>query len=398
MKIKNIFFLIVLSLFYTQLTSAQNGHNYVFTKGDKNISVIKIEETSRAKCTVVEFPDYLVLIDVPSTPYTAADSLKMDDPKFNPLIEFLDSVYMHKPIKYVLNSHSHGHSISRPKSFLENGAKLVTAKENIAYYDKLRLFGEKGSTGYGESIIQISGDTILQANSDYPISVLHLKRSEYRIPTKAYLFFHFPEQKFLAASCMLDLKDLSKKHGYKGFLYSGRLPEVKKIIEDKNITFDYTLQLRGLSKENGVEKPAMFTYSHFENSLKEGWSRKTLSENIQNICSKNSYEELKITQDSILEFHIENDINAVPLMNAVYGLIDKKEYKKAVLLAQTALLYRPDYNGILVNTMGEAYFNNGELDKAKHYDFLLKKIDPDNEKIGLIAWEQKRKERLEDDE
>jgi len=389
MKIKNNLLSVILYLLALWQIDAQNDRNFVYTKGGNNVAAVSIEENSRAKCTVIEFPEYIVLIDVPNTPYTATDSLKMDNPKYNPLIEFLDSIYINKPIKYVLNTHSHGHSISRPKSFIENGAKLVTAKENIEYYDKLGLFGDKKSTGYREAIIQISADTTLLGNTDNPIEIIHLKKSDYRyIPTKAFLFFNFPKQKILAASCMLDLKDLNKSYGYKGFLYSSRLPEFKNIIEDKNLSFDYTLQLRGLSRKNGADMPAMYTYSHFKNSLKQGWSRDALSEHFVNMSSKLSYNELKLKQDSILQFHIVNDINALPLNRAVYGLIDKKEYEKAVLLGQTALLYRPDFNSYLVNTLGEAYYIKGDLNKAKHYDYLLKRIDPDNKKVGLAVWQK----------
>jgi len=72
----------------------------------------------------------------------------------------------------------------------------------------------------------------------------------------------------------------------------------------------------------------------------------------------------------------------------VYECIKLKEFKKAVALAQLLNLYSPgDLN--LIDTMGEAYYNAGELALANYYNLLIIKKDP---KFGggIKVWEQNK--------
>jgi len=401
MNFKDIFLLCIMSFVTIHALSGQGfkiglGKNdFKFIKGDDNVSVVSLRSTSSSKCSVVEYSEFLVLVDVPYIPVGVQDTSRVSsDPKFNPLITFLDSIYSNKPIKYILNTHHHGHSLSTVSSFLENGATLVTAAENIEYYDKKRRFGKtKSSKDYTESIIQVTADTTLLADTSNPIEVLHLKKSDYsNIPTKVFLFFNFPAQKLLAASCMVKLYDVGEKYGYKGILYTDRLPCVEKIIADKNLRVENTLQLSGLKVENGIEKPAIYSMSHFQKTLTEAWSEASLSEHFQNM----SYTELHSKKDSIFDFFIENDIPVGPLNHAVYALIDKKEYQKSVILAQIAFISAPCWSDLL-DSLGEAYFNNGEMDKAKHYDKMIDIMYPTDDRLGLTIWENNRKMRLEKD-
>ncbi len=109
-----------------------------------------------------------------------------------------------------------------------------------------------------------------------------------------------------------------------------------------------------------------------------------------------SYEELTTNQDSILNFLAVNDIYHIILNHAVYQLIEKKEYQKAVAVAQLLNIYEP-HRINEIDTLGEAYFNNGQIDMAKHYDQILKKLEPEDEGLGLAIWETNKKERLQKD-
>lgn len=348
--------------------------------------------TSSAHCTVIEYPDFLVLHEIPNIPFKKQeqDSINLTDAKANLLLTFIDSIYSNKPIKYILNSHHHYHSLSIVTPFLEKGAKLVTAKENIKVYDKIGLFGDKMSVGYSASIIQVAADTVLLAESKNPIEVVYLKKADYKsIPTKSYLFFNFPAQKLLATSCMVYLRDIDTKYGYKGIMYNNRLLNVNKIIADKNLEVESTLQLFRFSNKNGLRQPPIFPISHFQNVLEHSWHRLELSKHFQNM----SYETLTTKRDSILNYLIESDIYHIVLNHAVYELIDKKEYQKAVALAQILVNYEPNRMNE-IDTLGEAYYNNGQIDIAKHYDSILKKAEPKTEDLGLAMWEKNKKDRL----
>ena len=91
---------------------------------------------------------------------------------------------------------------------------------------------------------------------------------------------------------------------------------------------------------------------------------------------------------------MDNSINSTIINHAVYELIAKKEYSKAAALAQILIIYSPNRINY-IDTLGEAYFNNGEMDKAKYYNKLIERANSDNSKLGLKMWEKNRKERLE---
>ncbi len=384
MKSKSLFLLGLMSFVFIQLIRGQQAQNFLLTKGENNISTIAINSTH---CTVVEYPNFLVLLEIPYVPIQKNETEEQTD---NPLITFIDSIYLGKPIKYILNSHSHNHSLSTITPFLDKGAKLVTTTDNIGIFDKRKLFGDKGSAEYSASIIPIATDTVLLTDTDNPIEVVHLKKSEYKhIPTATFLFFNFPKHKLLATSCMVYLQDLHKNHGFKGTIYSGRITDVNELITDRNLQVESTMQLYDFRYENEKRKLPIFSLSFLQNVIEQGWSRKELSEHFQNM----SYEELTIKRDSVLNFIIENRIYTVVLNHAVYSLIEKKEFQKAVALAHLQMIYRPD-SANLIDTYGEACYFNGQMDMAKHYDKILKKLKPDDDGYGLVAWEKNKKESL----
>ena len=392
MKLKRLFLLCSVCFLLIQFVIGQEEQNFLFTKGADNISIITMGHAGSPHCTVVEYPDFLVLHEIPTIPKekSSSDSIEKDDDQANPLIAFIDSIYPGKHIKYILNSHSHSHSLSTIVPFLEKGAKLVTAKENIKFYNKKGLFGDKTSAYYSESIIQISADTVLLGETKVPIEILYLKKADYSsIPTETFLFFNFPKQKLLATSCMVYLRDIDEKYGYKGIIYNNRLINVNKIIADKKLTVDNTLQLYKFRLENNQRTPPVFPIAHLENVLEHSWHRTALSEHFQNM----SYEKLTTKKDSILNYLIESDIYHIVLNHAIYELIEKKEYQKAVAIAHILVIYEP---GRLneIDTLGEAYFNNGQIKIAKHYDQILKASKENTEGLGLEFWEANQKDRL----
>lgn len=390
-EIVNLWVLSFLCFFSIQLLEGQEKQDFFFTKGADNMSVITMGSLRSPHCTVFEYPDFLVLHEIPKIPKQVKehDSLNIVI-KENPLIAFIDSIYLNKPIKYILNSHSHSHSLSTILPFIDRGAMLITAIENIEIYEKRGLFGDLTIADYSKSIIEISADTVLLSNTNNPIEVLYLKKSDYKsIPTPTYLFFNFPKQKLLATSCMVYLKDIDDRFGYKAIVYSDRLINVNKIIADKNLKVESTLQLYKFRSEHGLRKPPVFPASHLENVLKYSWHRVQLSEHFQNM----SYEDLRTKKDSLLNYLIESDIYHIIVNHAVYELIAKKEYQKAVALAQILIMYEP---GSLneIDTLGEAYYNNGQMEMANYYNNIIAESKEEKVGLGLMAWEKNKEDRL----
>lgn len=374
---------------FSHQVDSQKSANYLLTKGENNVSIITMGEARSAQCTVIEYDDFVVVVEVPKIPQmvTSAD----DFDKQNPLVEFIDSAFSNKPIKYVLNSHHHSHSLSTIVPFLKTGAQLITAQENVEIYHERGLLENEEMINYSESIIHVSADTVLLAETGNPIQVLYLKKSDYKsIPTESFLFFNWPQQKLLAASCMVYLKDYNEKYGFKGLVYSNRLRDVSQIIKDKKLEVDRLLQLFKLRLKDGNNMPPIFPITYFENVLKHSWHRTEISEHFQNM----SYETLTLKKDSILNYLGENDIYHIVLNHAVYALIGKKEYQKAVALAHILVVYEPNRLNE-IDTLGEAYYNNGQLDMAKHYDGILKRSNKNTDDLGWAVWKTNREERLQ---
>lgn len=393
MKLKKMFLLSILSFVFIQMVCGQVHQKFLFTKGNDNISTITMGPDQSPHCTVFEYPEFLVLHEIPAIPIykNEQDSLKIDGDKVNPLITFIDSIYAHKPIKYILNSHYHPHSLSTVMPFLEKGVKLITAKENIKIYNKRGYFGTETSEDYAQSIILISSDTVLLEDTENPIEVLYLKKADYKsIPTETFLFFNFPKQKLLATSCMVYLRELNEKYGFKGIVYNDRLVDVNKIIADKNIEVENTLQLYKFRIENDRRMPPVFSFSFLQNVLKQSWHRLKLSEHLQAM----SFEEMTTKKDSLLNYLGENDIYEIVVNHAVYALIEKQEYQKAVALAQILIIYEPG-NLNEIDTLGEAYYNNGQIAMAQHYNSILLKSKSKTEGLGLVEWEKNRENRLQ---
>ena len=68
MKLKRLYFLCAMCFVFTQFASGQGSQNFLYTKGDNNISIITMGSTRSAHCTVVEYPEFLVVHEIPKIP------------------------------------------------------------------------------------------------------------------------------------------------------------------------------------------------------------------------------------------------------------------------------------------------------------------------------------------
>lgn len=388
MKLKTSFSISIIFLLHIQSIIGQEDQPFLYTKGDGDVSIITIAGTN---CTVVEYPEFLVLHEIPSQP---GQTSYTEFEKADPFIAFIDSVYQNKPIKYVLNSHSHTHSLAIIKPFLDNGTQLVTAQENIPIYEEREMFGDTTSLKYMESIIAVSSDTVLLSNTQNPIEIFHLKKSEYEnMPTETFMFFNYTKQNLLNVSCMLTLEDCHEKYGFAGKTYTKRFSDTQKIIEDRKIQAHATTQLYGLRTENDKQKLPAFSLSHLQNVLKHGREQSEFSDYLKNLTNG----EITMKRDSLIEYFIEDRVYPSMISRTIHNLIKEKRYERAVIIAQMNALYRP-HSPEVFNTLGEAYFNNGQTAIANYYDKVVERLAPDNDKFGIEIWEKKQKERLEKDQ
>lgn len=380
-----IVFLLVMTgmgLFYGIAKAQAPAPAFKLTRFDQKMAFVAMDTVHNSQTTVMEYPNFLALIELPFVDAggNKTDDLKQDTVKANALISFLKGEYPSKPVRYVFSSHWHLHSLSAVDPFLKNGAKLVTTSQNWKYAIGHGFTAQLDKKTYESSVIFVNKDTLMFKKSESPLQVLYLDSTYTNKPTKDYLFFYFPKQKRLHASCMCALtqSDLQKE---KGFIYSGRLLDVKQAIECRKLEVKELIKLGRPEKELGYFVPPVFTYAYFTDYMKAGRSMNEAAA----VFVKLPVTVLRTEQDSLLRDLAQSRMSSQVLNQAVYTCIKDKQYEKAVSLARLLNLYYPGVPSY-IDTMGEACYNNGDRVLAEYYNKVLLNIDP-KFSGGLKTWE-----------
>ena len=386
---KNIALKVLSIAFFMGIVSGskcQNKYYFVLEKYSPEVSFITMDSSWYVQSTVVEYKDYLVLIELPFVDYGADKSTNLyeDTLKAVSFINFLSVHFNNKPVKYVLHTHWHLHSLSGITPFLKRGATLVTTQKNWDYSVSNGLLGAYKPMEFERQIIRITKDSSILSKTKFPIDIIYLDSTYKNKPTKDYLFFYFPKLKTLHASCMAAINevDFSTK---KDYLYSDRLTDLDRAVTSRNLQVDTIIKLERFKNLNATSINHTFTYSYFKQHIKNG---KSLNEVITGYTTLPN-EVLIEKKDSILANAINKKLNPEVFNSAVYECIRHSEYRKAILLAQLLNLYSPGELNY-IDTMGEAYYTSGDTSTASYYDSILMKRDA---KFGggIKSWEQNKK-------
>jgi hypothetical protein len=360
-------FMVTFSLF-------AQGSDKQFSKTifSKDIAFVRSDTTHGSQTTVIEYPKFLVLIELPMIDRGAdkATDLEQDIPKAERLLAFLKKEYNDKPVKYVLSSHWHLHSMSGVTPFFNQGATLVSTKKNWEYCVKNGLFGKNDTKILEKQVLFIEKDTKILENTDNPISVIYLDETYTNKPTSDYLFFYMPKNKCMHASCMCAMQDIDFKQRPE-FIRNDRVTDLDKVIKTRNLDvenlFKLTQEYDPISKTYKI--PA-FTKAYYEEFKQRGTPMAEVVKGFE------AYDLAVLTnqKDSVLHHLITKKISSQVPNSVVYACIKHKEYAKAVQWAQILNLYHAGEPNF-IDTMGEAYYNAGDMTMAQHYNKLLAILD-----------------------
>lgn len=322
-------------------------------------------DSSGAKSTIVEFEKFIALIEVPvKDEGGGARVLHEHAIAGQSIIQQLKLLFPKKPLKYVLHSHWHPHSISSVKPFLENGSTLVTTEEN---FKRLREFVDEATESrYKKQIQFVKGDsTVIGDKKNKIVAYRFLQKDFPNTPTADYLFFYLPKYSALHCGCMYSRWEGPPLYGKPGI--TGREEDLNKFLNVFAVKPEYFIRLSRDEKE----PRNMISSDVLANTITNGVSLSTIARKYLALSDT----KLREKRDSLI-----NDIavNYVPvnLMNScAYAELRKKNLERALVFAEFQALLNPgDANAW--DTLGEVYYFMGKRELAKKYEQYVQKIDP----------------------
>ncbi len=369
----------------TIFTSAQQDLNRI--ERSKERLYFMYYDSSNSKSTIVEYDDFVVLIEVPvKDEGGGATNMKDHIEGGVKAIRTIEKQFPGKPIKYVIHSHWHPHSISAVAPFLENGSKLITTMENYSiikkYMDESVKEKYRSNVIFAEADPRSAGDSLVIDEPGNRIVIHYLKKSEYpNLPTIDYLYCYLPNYNLLHCACMYNKWTGEPVEGKE--MLTGREEDLHRFLTEKNIKPEHLIRLNNEKSEPGN----MLPFSGLDDVVKNG----IRASDILNRYTVLSEQELKERFDAIAEEIVNNNI-PVSLMNtAAYQMIRSNDLGRALVFAKLQAMINPsDPNSW--DTLGEVYYFMGKLESARRCSKEAKEIDPSFSQGGEKVWEEDLKE------
>jgi tetratricopeptide (TPR) repeat protein len=290
------------------------------------------------KAVVAEFEKFIVLVEFPQNDSVASD-----------IIAKTAVMFPKKPIKFVLHSHHHGHSISSFDPFLKlTNASLLTTKFNANEIknktkDTLAL---KNRTILYDSIYRIK-------DKKNEMICYEILQSKYLVPTKEYNIFYFPKQQLVVSGCLFN-KPLAYYE-----VVNARKPALKKFISDNKLSVKVFIPTN-TSKANGFTD--ICTIEQLDEALIKGIQPYQFCDNFQT----KSIEYLESKSDSLeTEFRkIPRSFDYLVCGNTLRSI--RKDYNRAIIVFKILnKIYPLEIDAYL--SIAESYESKGSKIEAIGY-------------------------------
>ena len=325
-----------------------------------------------SKSAIVEFKNYIVLLEMP----IAYDNSNLTDHTEGgeKVLQALKDYFPNKPLKYVISSHWHPHSISSVLPFISKGITVITTKNN---FKKLREFLDSATyEKYHDRFQFVEEDSMVIKDKTNSIIIYKCNQADYSyIPTDDFLFCYMPKYKCLQTSCMYQRMSRSKVRGKE--MISGRTENLYKFTQVKHLSPENYLCTEIYDDgSNG-----MISNDTLQAVMRNGIGMIFLENELLNI----SAETLTTKNDSILKELVNNPVPLSIINRVVYTSLKNKDLPKALAFAKLQALLNPsDPNSW--DTYGEVYYFLGETKMAKRYELQSTRIDKDFADGGEKVW------------
>lgn len=375
---KKTFLFVLLFLPFIIMAQTKNNFNKIQKIQDGiyfmyyDTSTIKHEIT---KSTIIEFKDFIALIDMPIVQEGGgAKNLKDHYEEGNQIIETLKIYFPKKPLKYILSSHWHPHSISSVLPFVTNKTTIVTTKSN---FKKIQEFVDSTTyNNYKNYFLFVENDSFNIEDKTNKIVIYRITQEDYpSVPTKDFLYFYFPKYNIFNSACMYFRLDTKIKN--QELIYD-RLFDLNKFLSMKNIQPNYFTRYKEDDKTGGL-----VPYRELEQVLKNGISNKEVKETYLPINENMSEIECNKIISNLILYKVPSGI----INTLTYEFLANNEIKKALSLAKIQTLIHPaDAN--VWDTYGEVLYFNGEFELATYYAKQSQLINPNYIDGGEKVWKE----------
>ena len=353
-------FIICFWSIFSQALFAQSKISNI-KKVDSNLYLIWYNQYEN-KSVLAEFNNYLVLVEFPNN-----DSVSTE------MIRKTKELFPTKPIKFVMHSHHHAHSISSFDPFLQlTDAKLITTKYNLHEIMKLT----KDTANLFKRSITYDSIYFIKDKMNEIISY-NIHQTKYTVPTEEYQVSYFPNQRMMVSGCLFN----KPKAYYE--IVNARKNALNKIVKDNQLIVKSFVPTN-TSSANGFED--ICTSQMLDSGLIKGIDPYLWMNNFQS----KSIEYLENSKDSL-----ENDFSKIPrsfdynvLANGLRNL--RNDYSRAIIIYKVLLRIYPKENE-LYYFIGECYESKGDKIEAIAYykKYLEKALDENeikdiNEKISKL--------------
>ncbi|MBE2227377.1 MAG: hypothetical protein IAE93_08550 [Ignavibacteria bacterium] len=367
--------LLVVFFAVTGMLHSQSGELNVIKESGNGIYFMYYD-SSNSKSTVVEFEDFLALIEAPVKDQGGnARELKDHEHGGEKILKSLAAYFNNKPLKYFLYSHWHPHSVSTVNPFLRSGVKIVSTQKN---YDVIKKFIDTVSIiSHLDNFIFVT-DSLLISDRKNSITAHRFTKQDFpNVPTDDYLFFYMPKQNVLHCACMYNKWEGEPVDGKE--MLTGREEDLHRFLMTRGISPDYLIRLSKEKKEPNDMQPMHGLHDVIHNGIKGSDIMKNFMETDQKYLDEE--------QDKMLQDIIKKNIPSSLVNSTVYSLLRKKELQKALSFARLQTLLNPaDPNSW--DTFGEVYYFLGETQLAEYYEKQSKLIDPEYTNGGMEVWKK----------
>ena len=354
--------------------SAQNDLN-VLHKAAEGLYFMYYD-SSNSKSVVVEMTDYLTLIEVPVCDQGgSATNLKDHSAGGEKVLRTLAQHFPGKPLRYLLHSHWHPHSLSSVNPFLKNGVVLYTTRSN---YVRIREFTDSTLVVEGRNVMFVDADSAVIGDLANKVVMHRFRQQDFSYtPAPEYLYFHLPRYDFLHCGCMFTRTPGSRFEEKE--VITGRAEDLHRLIDQRDLA---PRALIRLSKEKNHPED-MQPFSELDQLMRNGIRASTILKRYADIPDGI----LLNNTDSITDAAIASRASAQWFNTLAYNCLNAGKTARALAYARIQTMINPsDANAW--DTLGEIYWSMGQFDIARHYGRHSRIIAPEFRDGGELVWQK----------